>query len=1752
MSKLERYPLGEIPETRNSTISEFAGFEPDIAILTATVTERDSVLVSMRPLSGWTHVLKIASGPDTFYLGILGRQTIVLTMCGMGAVGRDGSSLTASDAIRTWNPKGIIAVGIAFGIDPDKQGIGDVLVSRTVSSYEPQRVQDDLIIFRGVVAESGLHLFNRFINVQRWRFQRPDGSPVELRAGQILSGEKLVDSSRFKKRLLERYPEAIGGEMEGAGLYAAAERAKVEWIIVKGICDWADGNKDKHYQRFAAAAAVSLVEHVLNDANAVSDLRRPRETTSPALTQSAKATVQALFQLPSTVGDFVGRENEIAMLLEVLQPSQRSTVASINGLPGSGKSELAICVANQLRPSYLDAQLFIRMSGVDGPPREPSEVLAACIRELIGANVESTSNIDLLINQYRTCLARKRALIVLDNVVDDAQARPLLPPIGSAVIITSRNSLSLSPLTRLFLDQLRPQEAKALFTSIVPRVPPDVADEISSLCGCLPLAVRAAATLLAVSVDLDPNSFLETLRREHTRLEKLSSHEAGFVSVNASFNLSYQNLSSELAKVLRQLTVFVESFDAQVEEFVCNDPNHQALSELVKRSLVAFDNVTRRYHLHDLFRLFAKNQISVAEDLSYEKRHATYYLELLERANNFSLRGGASYQEGLDLFDRDRGNIAAGSEWAKNHADEDPQASEMCVQYPHVGRDILDIRQSLTDRISTLEFGLAVGASDEEQLVTSLTNRLGWALARAKNVEKAMATLETGLALSRKLGNKHEEGFALDALGWCYAETDDLDPAVRYHEEALAIAKDIEDLRLQCRTLNNLGWAYVGIGNVSRAITFHQDALAIARELGDSYQEGVIIRYLARATAERKEVREAIDLYETGLTIFRSIGSKRDEWSVLDSLGTIYKDQGETLKAIDYYQKGLLVAEQDGNLESQSTALSNLGRAHYALGQYELALTFHEQDLALSRRMNTLKRERTARENLGDCYWELENFSKAHENYLQRLELNRRLKEPAEERRTLLDLGNLSFYFKQVERALDYYDKSLVIAKQLNDETGEAWALYNLGRAYAQLRQPAKAVDFHERGLSIFCETKDLDGQIQAVNQLAEVLENNEQFEEALKHLNPIYELLNKNRDKVAVDDEIRVLFHLGVSHCKLGDTTKGLPLFHEALTKVNQSDDRTIEISLLTMIGYFQRQTNIDLAIKYAEKGLSLAVEREEKLPELKAALFLGDMCREKDPARAISLLERVISGGSEVRPLLSISDENFPLWQASVIKQIAYSHYQLEDYALAISTAERAIDVFREFNDKEREADILRLLGASYSQLRNEERAIECLEKAVAFFHANNNAAFEGDCLVRLVFAYQKLGDITGLRKTCEVALPFFQAASNQRLELVTLAFCGMTLHKSGDLDQAEYCFDRALQLSRELDNPDDPYVSEPATMIEIGDSYLAIGEVKRGIEFIKSALPLARARSDKYLEGAALNKLGSAFSKIDQRRRAIGWYKKAVSAFAEGGKQKERCNALLNLGKAYREVGEVTLSLDTFNQALELAHEFRDRRWERRALAGVGITYRQNLEQDQAMAFMEKALNVARQISDRIGEGLTLLELGQSLNELAEHERAINLQEKALLIFNEVRSRSDEAEGLQILGDSYRKIGQIARAMRLHEEGLVIAREYSEKFREVCLLGSLAEDHLKAGALNKAEEISNLQLQLSRELGDQCGEANAEFHLAQIIYANGNQPLALERARAALKVMRRIESARANDVLGTIKKWRATSDHLKRPVG
>ncbi len=263
----------ELPPVRSVKIDECEGlFQPQIGLLVATEVERQAVLKKMRPPKNKRSVLQVHVASNTYFLGRLGITEIVLCMTEMGSSGRDASTLVTAEVIRAWKLPAVIMVGIAFGRDAVKQEIGNVLISDRIFSYEPQRVGQSSNENRGPEYSARPVLLNRFRNVVGWRFKGPNGRQCGVQTGPILSGEKLVDNAEFKKQLFERYPTAIGGEMEGSGLAAAAEREGREWIVVKAICDWGDGTKTKHHQGFAAAASVDLVEHVLNQLGALDAL----------------------------------------------------------------------------------------------------------------------------------------------------------------------------------------------------------------------------------------------------------------------------------------------------------------------------------------------------------------------------------------------------------------------------------------------------------------------------------------------------------------------------------------------------------------------------------------------------------------------------------------------------------------------------------------------------------------------------------------------------------------------------------------------------------------------------------------------------------------------------------------------------------------------------------------------------------------------------------------------------------------------------------------------------------------------------------------------------------------------------------------------------------------------------------------------------------------------------------------------------------------------------------------------------------------------------------------------------------------------------------------------------------------------------------------------------------------------------------------------------------------------------------------
>ena len=244
-----------------------------VLIVTATDTETSETHKRLSPVNGYKGILQIYNGAYTYYIGQFGKYNIAHVQCNMGAVARDSSIMTISNAVEAIKPKFVIMIGIAFGINSEKQNIGDVLISEGIVPYDNKRVGEKTI-YRGQNAPSSKILLSRFKSIRSWEFILPKDLIADKIFTQILSGEELIDNKERRDELLKSFPNSKGGEMEGAGLYAACD-GKVDWILVKGICDFADGNKGdnkKTNQGIAINSALSLCFELFNSDHAFRDL----------------------------------------------------------------------------------------------------------------------------------------------------------------------------------------------------------------------------------------------------------------------------------------------------------------------------------------------------------------------------------------------------------------------------------------------------------------------------------------------------------------------------------------------------------------------------------------------------------------------------------------------------------------------------------------------------------------------------------------------------------------------------------------------------------------------------------------------------------------------------------------------------------------------------------------------------------------------------------------------------------------------------------------------------------------------------------------------------------------------------------------------------------------------------------------------------------------------------------------------------------------------------------------------------------------------------------------------------------------------------------------------------------------------------------------------------------------------------------------------------------------------------------------
>ncbi|MBX6387329.1 MAG: AfsR family transcriptional regulator, partial [Microbispora sp.] len=469
------------------------------------------------------------------------------------------------------------------------------------------------------------------------------GQALELWRGPAYAGLDLTDGlSDHARRLEEGRLTALENRIEAdlaRGMHAALipelgalvaehplrERPRTQLMLALAR----SGRQAEALAVYQDARRVFAAELGLDPGEELRHLHQAILTgTLPADSPAAPSRDSRPAQLPADISDFTGREEELARLTDLLggEPSGPGyvRVCVIAGMGGVGKTTLAVHAAHRVARHYPDGQLHVNLHGVEASPADPGQVLASFLTALGVPRSTLPETTEERAAFFRSRLAERRVLIVLDNAASEQQVRPLLPGTsGCAVIITSRTRLTgLSGATLIELSVLQPGQAVQLLSRIAGAgrvaAEPEAAAEIARLSDRIPLAVRVAGARLAARPHWPLARLVGQLTDERRRLDQFST---GDLAVRASLALSYVGLDHLTRRAFRLLGALnVPDFAGWVAAALLDLPvaaGEELVEALVDRQLLLISGVDAarqpRYRFHDLVRLYAR-ELSALED----------------------------------------------------------------------------------------------------------------------------------------------------------------------------------------------------------------------------------------------------------------------------------------------------------------------------------------------------------------------------------------------------------------------------------------------------------------------------------------------------------------------------------------------------------------------------------------------------------------------------------------------------------------------------------------------------------------------------------------------------------------------------------------------------------------------------------------------------------------------------------------------------------------------------------------------------------------------------------------------------------------------------------------------------------------------------------------------------------------------------------------------------------------------------------
>ncbi len=796
--------------------------------------------------------------------------------------------------------------------------------------------------------------------------------------------------------------------------------------------------------------------------------RMPEKSSS-----SVASKVPGIFRLPPDIAHFTGREDILDKLRTLFeQETDRATaviISAIAGKAGVGKTALAIHLAHVVKSSFPDGSLYVNLRGADARRVDPAIVLANVLTAVGVVRPPIPDDLDARAGLYREWLAEHRILVVLDNAADEAQVRPLLPDTSSsAAIVTSRSRFGGLDSAHVHnLDVLEPDQAVKLLAMVSDRrletvAEVELAHDIASLCGHLPLAVRIVGARLKSRMYWDLQTVRDRLRSESRRLDELGNRE-----VRASFALSYDERPAEEQRLFRLLGLLAgPTFAPWVAAVLLDVPVQEAeelVARLVDSTLLEPDgqdvNGRMRYRFHDLLRLFARERLQLHVDRFPEeevraplRRVLTAYLTLAEKADALVQPDGVRY------------------------ADSEDEHGSPSVTWPVA--DVIDSADAIgwfaAERsclVAAVEQAYDEGFDDIAwRLAAALTNffsrRAHW-----HNWERTNAL---GLQAARRGGGRIGHAVALLSQGRLLIDQGRFAEAVSPLQESLKGFRGLHERRGESHAGLNLGNAYAEQGQWQDAIQRFDECLPILRALGHAHTEAEALQ--SRAILYRYQGRwmEALQSISESLVIYRRLEDRLGEARALQRLGDVYRDRSAFDKAARFFERCRELCREQRDHLGQARALRGLGIALRDQDLRDDARACFECALEIIRGLRALDRHGEARVKASLCVLLIRE---------DRLIPARELAEECltvfqefDDRNGVADafhcLGTIALKWQRPEEALTPLRESYRIFRRIGNRLWQARAAESIGLAYEAMGDEQATRSAWEEAFDTF---RDLD-----------------------------------------------------------------------------------------------------------------------------------------------------------------------------------------------------------------------------------------------------------------------------------------------------------------------------------------------------------------------------------------------------------------------------------------------------------------------------------------------------------------------------------------------------------------------------------------------------------------------------------------------------------------------------------------------------